>query len=124
MIAVAGLLGAPTAGADHGSAAAKQAAREIQDARDRANAAAQALFDTESEIDALTIEIAETEQRLGELESAAGAMRESLETIAVRRFTQSGGGSFFLLDDLDEASNGLTADVLTSVGLSMRRAKS
>ena len=42
---------------------AEQAAQEIQEARDRADAAAQALFDTEAEIDRLQIEIAETQEQ-------------------------------------------------------------
>ena len=119
MLAVA--LGLSTAvwsspvGADHGTEEAKQAAREIQAARDRANAAAQAVFDAESEIDTLTIEIAEAEKQLAAFESAAAEMRRSLEASAVRRFTQSGGSNFLLLGDFDKANNDLTAEVLAAV---------
>ena len=104
-----------TVGADHGSEEAKQAAREIQAARDRANDAAQALFDAESAIDTLTIEIAETEAELAAVEKEANQMQTSLEASAIRRFTQSGGSSFLLLGDFSDATNQLTADVLAAV---------
>ncbi|WP_394936737.1 peptidoglycan DD-metalloendopeptidase family protein [uncultured Ilumatobacter sp.] len=97
------------------SEAARQAAREIQAARDRANEAAQALFDAESLIDTLSLEIAEAQQELTAVEAESSEMRRSLESSAVRRFTQSGGSSFILLGDLDEASDELTAEVLTAV---------
>ncbi len=89
------------------SEAARQAAREIQAARDRANEAAQALFDAESLIDTLSLEIAEAQQELTAVEAESSEMRRSLEASAVRRFTQSGGSSFILLGDLDEASDEL-----------------
>lgn len=104
-----------TVGADHSSEEAKQAAREIQAARDRANAAAQAMFDAESAIDTLTLEIAETEAELAAVEKEANEMQSSLEASAIRRFTQSGGSSFLLLGDLSDATNQLTADVLAAV---------
>ncbi|WP_394932597.1 peptidoglycan DD-metalloendopeptidase family protein [uncultured Ilumatobacter sp.] len=102
-------------GADHSSEEAKQAAREIQAARDRANDAAQALFDAKSAIDTLTIEIAETEVELAVVQKEANEMQTSLEASAIRRFTQSGGSSFLLLGDLSDATNQLTADVLAAV---------
>ena len=104
-----------TVGADHGTEEAKQAAREIQAARDRANAAAQAMFDAESAIDTLTIEIAKTEAELAAVEEEANEMQTSLEASAIRRFTQSGGSSFLLLGDFSDATNQLTADVLAAV---------
>ena len=102
-------------GADHGTEAAKQAAREIQAARDRANDAAQAVFDAESAIDTLTLEIAQAEVDLAAVETESSEMRAALEESAIRRFTQSGGSDFILLGDFDDANNGLTAEVLASV---------
>jgi peptidoglycan LD-endopeptidase LytH len=104
-----------TVGADHGSAEAKQAAREIQAARDRANAAAQAMFDAESAIATLIIGIAETEAQLAVVELQANEMQTSLEASAIRRFTQSGGSSFLLLGDFSDATDQLIADVLAAV---------
>jgi len=104
-----------TVGADHGSEEAKQIAREIQAARDRANDAAQAFFDAESAIDTLTIKIAETEAELAAVEKEANKMQTSLEATAIRRFTQSGGSSFLLLGDFSDATDQLTADLLAAV---------
>lgn len=101
--------------AQTGSEADRQAAREIQAARDRANEAAQALFDAQSLIDTLSLEIAEAQKELIAVEAESSEMRRSLEASAVRRFTQSGGSSFILLGDLDEANDELAAEVLTAV---------
>ena len=106
---------AGSAVADHGDASAAQAAREIQAARDRANAAAQAMFDAESEIDTLTVDIAAAERQLTALDQEADEMRRSLEASAIRRFTQSGGSSFVLLGDVTAANDELTAQVLSAV---------
>ncbi|MEL6891111.1 MAG: peptidoglycan DD-metalloendopeptidase family protein [Actinomycetota bacterium] len=108
------LIGAD-ASADHGDAAAAQAAAEIQAARDRANAAAQALFDAQSRIDQLTIEIGETEQRLVELEVELGEIRDALGAEAQRRFAGAGAADFPLLIDLDDANDQLFEDVLAAV---------
>ncbi len=94
---------------------AERAAREIQAARDRANAAAQAMFDKESEIDQLDLAIAETEKQLAEVEARAAEMSDGLEAQAIRQFVGAGGPDFPLFIDLDETNDVLTADVLASV---------
>lgn len=102
--------------ADHGTDAAKQAAADIQAARDRANVASQAMFDAESELDGLGIELAATEKELGQLEADAAEMQEGLEEQAVRSFVGAGtGGDFALFIDFDDITNGLTADVMSAV---------
>lgn len=103
------------AGAEHGSEAARRAAEEIQAARDRADGAAQALFDAESDIDALTIEIADTEQQLAELEDTVAEMRTSLETQAVRRFVGNGSADLVLLQDINDINDGLASDLMVSI---------
>ena len=103
------------ANADHSGAQAEQAAREIQAARDRANEASQAMFDAESEIDQLDIDIAATEAKLAAVESQASAMRAELEGQALREFTSAGSSNFPLLIDLDSTNDGITADVLATV---------
>lgn len=103
-------------GAEHGSDAAKQAAADIQAARDLANAASQAMFDAESEIDGLTLDIRAAEVELIELETRASAMQQGLEDQAVRNFVGAGtGGGFVLLTDLNEINDGLTADVMSAI---------
>ena len=100
--------------AEHAGAEAEQAAREIQDARDRANAAAQALFDAESEIDQLDLAIAETQQKVAALEAEVGAMRESLAASAVQRFTQGSIAGNPLFNPVDSMNSVAAADVYAS----------
>ena len=94
--------------------AAVRAAQEIQAARDRANAAAQAMFDAESRLDTLELEITAAEQDLAAVEAQADSMRSSLQQDAQRSFVNS-GSSIPLLIDLDEANAGITADHQASV---------
>ena len=102
--------------ADHGTDAAKQAAAEVQAARDRANAASQAMFDAESDIDGLDLDIAAAEVELAALETEAAGMQQGLEDQAVRSFVGAGtGGQFPLLIDFDQINDGLTADVMSAV---------
>ncbi len=94
--------------------AAVRAANEIQAARDRANAAAQAMFDAESRLDTLEVEIAAAEKDLAAVEAEANSMRSSLQQDAQRSFVNS-GTSMPLLIDLDQANAGITADHQASV---------
>ncbi|MEP1122790.1 MAG: peptidoglycan DD-metalloendopeptidase family protein [Ilumatobacter sp.] len=103
------------ADADHGGSAAQDAAAEIQAARDRADTAAQALFDKESEIDQLEVSISTAEVELAQIEGEAEEMREGLEYQAVRQFVGAGPTSFPLLIDLDDANDSLSAGVYGSV---------
>jgi murein DD-endopeptidase MepM/ murein hydrolase activator NlpD len=95
--------------------AAARAAREIQAAQDRANAAAQAMFDAESRIDRLTTDIAAAEGELALLEAQVGEMRVALEAAAVRRFVGAGRETNPLLTGIDEANDQDAALVLRSV---------
>jgi peptidoglycan LD-endopeptidase LytH len=101
-------------GASAQDPAAVKAAQEIQAARDRANAAAQAMFDAESELDTLDVGIAESEKQLAAVEAQAASMRSSLQADAQRSFANS-GSSMPLLVDLDQANAGITADRQASV---------
>lgn len=114
-IVIASVWPASIVDASAGSTPAERAAAEIQEARDRADAAAQALFDTEAEIDRLEIEVAETATRLTELEADASAMRSGLEQQAVRSFVGAGGSTMPLLIDIDEANDALAAGVFSSI---------
>ena len=102
------------AGAGAQDPAATQAAREIQAARDRANAAAQAMFDAESQLDTLDLEMVEAEKQLAAVEAEANAMRSSLQADAQRSFANS-GTNLPLLIDLDEANADITARRQASV---------
>ena len=104
----------PLAVANAQDPAAVRAAQEIQAARDRANAASQAMFDAESQLDTLELEIAAAEQDLAATEAQADSMRSSLQLDAQRSFVNS-GTSIPLLIDLDQANAGITADRQASV---------
>ncbi len=94
--------------------AAVRAAAEIQAARDRANVASQAMFDAESRLDGLQIEIETAEKDLAAVEAQATAMRSSLQQDAQRSFVNS-GTSIPLLIDLDQANASITAERQASV---------
>jgi murein DD-endopeptidase MepM/ murein hydrolase activator NlpD len=94
--------------------AAVRAAQEIQAARDRANAAAQAMFDAESRLDTLEVAIVAAEKELAAVEAEANSMRSSLQQDAQRSFVNS-GTSMPLLIDLDQANASITADRQASV---------
>ena len=114
IVLVATLVIAPAV-ADAGTTEAERAAQEIQAMRDRANAAAQALFDAESELDTLDLEIAANEARVAELEAEVGSMRSSLGDLALRRFTAGGVSSNPLFTPVSQVNDAATAGVLTGV---------
>jgi murein DD-endopeptidase MepM/ murein hydrolase activator NlpD len=94
--------------------AAVKAAKEIQAARDRADAAAQAMFDAESKLDTLTVQIKGAEEQLAAVEAQAGSMQSSLQADAQRSFANA-GRSMPLLVDFTEANANITADHQASV---------
>jgi peptidoglycan LD-endopeptidase LytH len=94
--------------------AAVKAAKEIQAARDRADAAAQAMFDAESKLDTLTVQIKRAEEQLAAVEAQAGSMQSSLQADAQRSFANA-GRSMPLLVDFTEANANITADHQASV---------
>lgn len=97
--------------AEHSGEAARRAATEIQAARDRANAASQAMFDAESEIDSLTGEVAAAELRLVELDAEVAELRRSMEASAVRRFVGAGTDSLPLLTSIESVNDRGASDV-------------
>ena len=93
---------------------AERAAREIQDARDRANAAAQAMFEAESRIDQLNVDIAAKEAALAQMEANVSSLRDSLSAAAVQRFTQGVNIGNPLFTPVDGMNSQATADVFAS----------
>ncbi len=109
---VAGAFLAPAGvSADHSDDAVKQAARDVQAARDRANAAAQALFDAESEIEVLDDQIAAAAARLTALDTEITGMRDVLAGRAVQRFAQGSIEGNPLFTPVSEMNQVATADV-------------
>ncbi len=107
--------GLSVADAQDSDTAAERSAREIQAARDRANAAAQAMFDAESRVDQLAVEIESTNAELAALEAEVAAFRSDLEEMAVRKFVSSGVGQNPLLAGVEGANDAAAADVLFAV---------
>jgi murein DD-endopeptidase MepM/ murein hydrolase activator NlpD len=101
--------------ATHSGAEAEQAAREIQAARDRANEASQAMFDAESTLDQLAIDIDRQQVALDEANAQADQMRVQLQALAARSFVNGGSAAMPLLVDLDDANEALTAEHFASV---------
>ena len=93
---------------------AERAAREIQDARDRANAAAQAMFEAESRIDQLNVDIAAKEDALAQMEANVSSLRDSVSAAAVQRFTQGINIGNPLFTPVDGMNSQATADVFAS----------
>lgn len=98
----------------YAESAAEKAAREIQDARDRANAAAQAMFDAESRIDQLDVEIAAKQAELTQMEANVATLRDSLSASAVQRFTQGVTVGNPLFTPVDGINSEATASVFAS----------
>ena len=111
LLAAATLLPPMTVHADHTGEAAERAAREILDARDRANAAAQAMFDAESRLDALTIELAAAEESLIALEAEVGSLRSGLTESAVRQYIGAGERPLMLFQDIGRGNDQAAARV-------------
>ncbi len=94
---------------------AERAAREIQAARDRADAASQAMFDAESELEQLDIDIAAAVADLDDANAEADGMRTQLQSLAARSFVTGGTTTMPLLVDFDEVNQGLTAERFAAV---------
>jgi murein DD-endopeptidase MepM/ murein hydrolase activator NlpD len=103
------------ANATHSGAEAEQAAQEIQAARDRANEASQAMFDAESTMDQLAVEIERKQADLAAANERAAEMRTQLQALAARSFVNGGTAAMPLLIDFADANQALTAQHFASI---------
>jgi peptidoglycan LD-endopeptidase LytH len=106
-------LSVPTAAAD--DTAAEQAAKEIADARDRANAAADALFEAESQLDTLEVAQQGLQAEIDALQVQIDQLRANVEQVAINRFTRSGTSSLPLLTGFRNVGDQAQVDVLIDV---------
>jgi murein DD-endopeptidase MepM/ murein hydrolase activator NlpD len=101
-------------------AAAERAAREIQDARDQANEAAEAFFEAESDLDVLQDEVGRLERDTVQLQAVVDRLRRDVESVAVSRFVSSGASGIPLLTGIqapqDQVQAEVFVDVLTNSG--------
>jgi peptidoglycan LD-endopeptidase LytH len=95
--------------------AAQQAAKEIADARDRANAAADAYFASESRIDSLTLEQEQLQSEISALEGDVKALQLSVENVAIGRYTRSGSTGVPLLTGFQSGEDQVQIDALLGV---------
>ncbi|MEN9645639.1 MAG: hypothetical protein RL238_2308 [Actinomycetota bacterium] len=94
---------------------AEQAAREIADARERANAAADAYFQAESRLDQLSLEAQALEAEVADLQGQVDALQERVEQIAVNRFTRSTNTSSPLLNGFSTPEEMMQVAALSAV---------
>jgi murein DD-endopeptidase MepM/ murein hydrolase activator NlpD len=106
---------APTAPSFADDSDAQRAAKEIADARERANAAATAVFDAESRLDQLDIEQAALRQEVAVLQAQVDELQRTVEAVAVNRFTRSGTTGLPLLTGFETAGDQAQMDVLLDV---------
>jgi murein DD-endopeptidase MepM/ murein hydrolase activator NlpD len=99
---------------------AERAAREIQDARDRANAAAQAFLDAQSELETLGDEVVQLELEAEQLETTVEGLRSKVESVALARFIGTGSSGIPLLtgiqDPQEQVQAAVFVDLLTNTG--------
>ena len=112
---VAPLLSTTISRADDAQTEAEQAAREIADARERANAAADAYFASESRIDELTLEQNQLQTEITALEGDVKALQLSVENVAIGRYTRSGSTGVPLLTGFSAPEDQVKIDAFLDV---------
>lgn len=95
---------------------ADDAAREIQDARDDANEAADAYFEAESVLAGLQDNLERMERQTTELQQAVDALEVDVTAAATQRFVQAGSSGIPILTDIDSPSDHAQAEVFAAVG--------
>ena len=94
---------------------AERAAREIQEARDQANAAADAYFEAEATLDRLELDLAGLEVEESQLQATVDQLRAEVEQVALARYVQSGSEGIPLLTDVTEPQDQVQAEVYVDV---------
>ena len=110
----------PTGVSAQSETAAEKAAREIQEARDQANAAADDYFAAESVLDGLEDDLAALEVQEIQLQATVDELRGQVELVALARYVESGTEGIPLLTDISEPQDQIQAevyvDILTNTG--------
>ena len=96
-------------------AAAERAAREIQEAREQANAAAEAFFEAESDLDVLELDVERLELETEVLQATVDRLRRDVESVAVSRFMSSGATGIPLLTGIQAPQDQVQAEVFVEV---------
>jgi murein DD-endopeptidase MepM/ murein hydrolase activator NlpD len=106
---------AAPAGAQSDDEAAEQAAREIAEARERANDAAAAYLEADSQLALLQLDQERLADDVAELEELVAELEETVEQVAVNRYMSSGATGIPILTDLREPNAQMQAVVLSQV---------
>jgi peptidoglycan LD-endopeptidase LytH len=117
-VGVAGLLSTtvlPSSVQAQSETPAETAAREIQEARDRANDAAGAYFDAQSVLDQLVDDLDGLRAEEVQLQADVDALRVQVESIALSRYIESGTEGIPLLTNVSEPQDQIQADVFVDV---------
>jgi murein DD-endopeptidase MepM/ murein hydrolase activator NlpD len=104
-----------SAGLEPDQEAAERAAREIADARDRANDAAEQFFAAESRLGLLQLEQERLQLEVIDLAETVAKLKADVELVAVNRFVASGASGIPILTDLREPTEQLHGGVLAEV---------
>ena len=94
---------------------AEKAAKEIADARERANAAADAYFASESRIDQLDLQQNQLQSEISALEGDVKALQLAVESVAIGRYTRSGSTGVPLLTGFQSPEDTVKIDALMEV---------
>jgi murein DD-endopeptidase MepM/ murein hydrolase activator NlpD len=94
---------------------AEIAAKEIADARERANAAADAYFSSESRIDQLDLQQIQLQSEITSLEGDVKALQLAVENVAIGRYTRSGSTGVPLLTGFQSPEDSVKIDALMEV---------
>lgn len=94
---------------------AEQAAKEIADAREQANDAADAYFNAESTLDTLGIEAQALEAEVADLEGQVTALQEKVQLVAINRFTRSDTTTSPLLNGFATPEEQMQLEALSEV---------
>ncbi len=94
---------------------AEKAATEIADARERANAAADAYFASESRIDQLDLQQNQLQSEITALEGDVKALQLAVENVAIGRYTRSGSTGVPLLTGFQAPEDTVKIDALMEV---------
>ena len=93
---------------------AERAAREIQAARDRANAAAAAYTDAGLELDRLSEEAEALEVELDELQADVDALGAQVQEVAINNFMSAGSGTISILEGPQVSTQRLVSNELVA----------
>ncbi|MDQ3178718.1 MAG: hypothetical protein M3Q72_14440, partial [Actinomycetota bacterium] len=96
---------------------AERAAREIEEAQQRANDAAEAYFDAESELDGLEVEAQRLADRREQLVVKVGRLERRADEVAVDQFTSVGSRGIPLLTGPREGNERAQAAFYSSIAL-------